>query len=397
MGPRLCSGDCYAPTNRRETCAVPSTASYRLPSPSLGPPWLSSSLSPAFGPCGMPPLDALVSSAGALVGSAGAFVGSAGAFVGSARAFDSAGAAGAGLVSELVELELPQPATPRATKVRLNAAHRRDLVLGLASDDSMSMRPPWWCDGGPVESRLVPQGGSFRSGVMRPTQRPRHLQNLPEESAATGSLGLKRSKFPRRWNRHDRREVPHQHSFQTRTDVRRLGVGACRGRLCEQRTDRAAPTRERPGHQRGAIGERSDGAPVDPLASAGRAYRLDAQRARRRQRCSERPRASVPQRARSQAHAVRFISDHLPRPRGGTPSPCGQLGRPQSNSRHNHVHRPCSRTGCRRHAHSSPNHNAAPEPAVTNPPPPTGGIPQGNGGDGGGDNNGGPSDGDGNI
>jgi hypothetical protein len=48
-------------------------------------------------------------------------------------------------------------------------------------------------------------------------------------------------------------------------------------------------------------------------------------------------------------------------------------------------------------APTQPTTTPAPEPAVTNPPPSTGGIPQGNGGDGDGDNNGRPSDGDGNI
>jgi hypothetical protein len=130
------------PRTAWEICRLPRRhpreASYMSPSPSLGPPWLSPSPSPAFGPCGIPELD------DSDFVSVGAFVSSAGAFVSvGAAAFVSAGAADDDEVVGLEELELPQPATPSATRTTPSATHRRGPALARPSDDFVSMRPPY--------------------------------------------------------------------------------------------------------------------------------------------------------------------------------------------------------------------------------------------------------------
>jgi hypothetical protein len=89
-------------------------ATQRLPSPSLGPPWLSLSLSPAFGPCGIPeelepeaaPVDVV--------------------------------AAGAEALDDFEEEPPPQPATAIAAAASASASHLRVvsqlIVIGVLSN-----------------------------------------------------------------------------------------------------------------------------------------------------------------------------------------------------------------------------------------------------------------------
>jgi hypothetical protein len=42
------------------------------------------------------------------------------------------------------ELELPQPATPSATRTKPSVSHLVGTPALRAADDLVSMRPPWW-------------------------------------------------------------------------------------------------------------------------------------------------------------------------------------------------------------------------------------------------------------
>lgn len=83
----------------------PSQPDQMLPSPSLGPPWLSASLSPAFAPCGMPDEAELPEP----------------------EPVDEA--AGGDALDDFEEDEPPpHPATARAATVSANPNHRRAVI-----------------------------------------------------------------------------------------------------------------------------------------------------------------------------------------------------------------------------------------------------------------------------
>ena len=112
----------------------------------------------------------------------------------------------------------------------------------------------------------------------------------------------------------------------------------------------------------------ANAAPVDPFASAYRAYWLDAHRTRDGQwRASDRCRP-VSLRARSSPHTVGSVAAHLPRPRAGTPSHGGCSGERRCGSCHERVHRPRRAAGCRGGARSGSG-EPQPVPRLRRPAP----------------------------